>query len=51
MKRRMSWLFLVLVLTGCTSATVKRDLAIEYYNLGNAYLELKDYEKASVFLR
>ena len=40
--------FLLIFLFGCAS-TVKHDLAVEYYNLGNAYYKIKEYEKAIEF--
>ena len=37
---------LAIILAGCASRPGSRDLAIEYYNIGNAFFELGRYEKA-----
>jgi tetratricopeptide (TPR) repeat protein len=35
------------LVASCVSSVPPRDLALEYYNLGNAYFELKKYDKAA----
>ncbi len=36
----------ILCTTGCTTTSIRRELSAEYFNLGNAYFELKKYDKA-----
>ena len=47
---RLSWginfLLLSLVLISCQSSPVREELARDYYNIGNAYFDLGEYEKA-----
>jgi tetratricopeptide (TPR) repeat protein len=40
-----------LVLAACASDTHSRDVAAEYYNVGNAYYELGQYEKSAQYYR
>ena len=35
-----------LLFSGCTSQVQQKDLATEFFNLGNAYFELQKYDKA-----
>jgi tetratricopeptide (TPR) repeat protein len=45
------WFFLVVVvLFGCAS-NARHNLAVEYYNLGNAYYEIKDFDRAIEFFQ
>ena len=37
----------LLAVGGCATDTRGREIALEYYNIGNAYLELGSYEKAA----
>jgi tetratricopeptide (TPR) repeat protein len=37
----------VLVFCSCATSVAPRDLALEYYNIGNAYYDLKKYDKAA----
>jgi tetratricopeptide (TPR) repeat protein len=37
---------LTALLAGCVSGKVRRELAAEYFNLGNAFFELKNYDRA-----
>ena len=39
-------LFLGLTGTGCMTAKTRRELAAEYFNIGNSFFELKNYDKA-----
>lgn len=39
-------LFILVVLSACTSTTVQKELAETYYNLGNAYLDLERWDDA-----
>ena len=43
-------LLLVAVLSGCAS-NARHNLAVEYYNLGNAYYKIKDYDRAIDFFQ
>jgi tetratricopeptide (TPR) repeat protein len=45
----LSALVLSAALAGCASNTRTLDVAAEYYNLGNAYFELGQYEKAVTY--
>jgi len=36
----------ILFTSGCTTTAIRRELSAEYFNLGNAYFELKKYDKA-----
>ena len=38
--------FALLGFTGCLTPRLRRELAAEYYNLGNAFFELKKYDRA-----
>jgi len=42
---------LVLILSGCTSTIRGPELSLEYYNLGNAYYDLQDYDKSILYYR
>jgi tetratricopeptide (TPR) repeat protein len=44
--KRAGGFVLLLLLSACTSTQIRTDLAMEYYNLGNAYYRLGDYERA-----
>jgi tetratricopeptide (TPR) repeat protein len=49
-------LFLLVVvltsaLTACTTTVRGSELSLEYYNLGNAYYDLADYDKSIVFFQ
>jgi FimV-like protein len=49
-KKRHSLLFLlpaVFLLVSCVTGIEEKDVAPVYYNLGNAYMELEEYEKAA----
>jgi protein O-GlcNAc transferase len=39
-------IFTLLFLTSCLTIKTKNNVAIDYFNLGNSYLELKNYSKA-----
>jgi len=40
---------LFLILSGCTSTIRGSELSLEYYNLGNAYYDLADYDKSILY--
>jgi len=40
---------LILILSGCTSTIRGSELSLEYYNLGNAYYDLADYDKSILY--
>ena len=42
---------LILILCGCTSSIRGSELSLEYYNLGNAYYDLQDYDKSILYYR
>ncbi len=50
MKQRVACLTVVMLTAvismGCVSSAIERELAAEYYNLGNAYYHIRSYEKA-----
>ncbi|TVR70509.1 MAG: tetratricopeptide repeat protein [Spirochaetaceae bacterium] len=39
------------LLLGCATPIERRELAQEYFNLGNAYFELQDYERSYLYYR
>jgi tetratricopeptide (TPR) repeat protein len=39
----------MLALSSCATSVAPRDLALEYYNIGNAYYDLKKYDKAAEY--
>jgi tetratricopeptide (TPR) repeat protein len=53
---RQSWvtntaLLLTLLFASCQSSGARLDLARDYYNIGNAYSDLKEYEKAAAYYK
>lgn len=44
-------LLLLYLLTGCATCVSTKDLAGEYYNIGNAYFDLEKYEKAVFYYK
>ena len=42
---------LILILSGCTSTIRGSELSLEYYNLGNAYYDLADYDKSILYFQ
>ncbi len=46
MKKILFIYTIILVLSTCVSIKTKKNVAIDYYNLGNDYLEVKNYKKA-----
>lgn len=49
--KKQYWVSLsfIFILFSCVSSYSTADLSIEYYNIGNAYYELEDFEKAEKF--
>lgn len=44
-------LLIGIVVLGCTTPVERHELAQEYFNLGNAYFELQDYERSYAYYR
>jgi tetratricopeptide (TPR) repeat protein len=42
-------IFLILLLVSCVTGVTPKDLAVDYYNLGNAYFNIQKYEEAIIF--
>ncbi len=44
-------LILIIILSGCVTGITPSDLAGEYFNIGNAYFDLKKYDKAVFYYK
>ncbi len=44
--KKISITLLCFLLLGCASIKIRKQVAIDYFNLGNSYLDLKEYQKA-----
>lgn len=47
----LAFTILILTLSGCTSTIRGSELSLEYYNLGNAYYDLADYDKSILYFQ